>query len=375
MRQLIILFVILLSIGIVTGVAQKYLPTLGKQTESLKLPLGQEKVKVVTEESITIDIVKKQGPAVVTIAEDIPQSSSRSLFGLQAPQQDTQNEPQSIGSGFVISSDGLIVTNKHVVSQTQGTYYIITSNDKKYTVQQIYRDPSNDVAILKINPSENHEKLTTIVMGDSSNLQVGQYVIAIGTALGEFRNTVTTGVISGLGRGITAGSSFSGDAEQLDDVVQTDAAINPGNSGGPLLNSSGQVIGVNTAVSGNGENIGFAIPINAIKDSLKTFNETGKFERAYLGVAYKVISRDVALLNDVPEGVYVQQVVSGSPAEKAGIQSGDIITKIEGQRLSDTVTLSSLIGKKKIGDSISITVYRDNTSLDVTAKLENGTDQ
>jgi serine protease Do len=331
-----------------------------------------------------VDIVKKSGPSVVTIAEEIsPDRRSGafnfgpfSIFGVPEEEQDSPTEPQGIGSGFIIDKEGLILTNKHVVSGVENNYQIVTNNDKKYNVQQIYRDPLNDIAILKINPGQNPgTNLVPIELGDSAKLQVGQYVVAIGTALGEFRNTVTTGVISGLGRGITAGSPFEGYVERLDNVIQTDAAISPGNSGGPLLNSSGQVIGVNTAVSRSGQNIGFAIPINVIKDSLKNFNETGRFERPYLGVAYRLISRDVALLNDLPEGAYVQQVIEGSSADKAGILPGDIITKLDGQKVNENMQLSTFIAKKKIGDTIIITLFRDGETTDVRAILESAPQQ
>ncbi|HSX40650.1 MAG TPA: trypsin-like peptidase domain-containing protein, partial [Candidatus Saccharimonadales bacterium] len=252
-----------------------------------------------------------------------------------------------------------------------------TSDEKTYTVQKIYRDPLNDIAILKIDPAENAGKtLQPVAMGDSSHLQVGQFVIAIGTALGEFRNTVTTGVISGLGRGITAGDEFAGFAERLDNVIQTDAAINPGNSGGPLLNSSAQVIGINTAVAQSGQNIGFALPINVVKDSLDNFNQNGQFNRPYLGVAYKMLDRDTAIANDVVAGAYVQSVVKGSPAEKAGLRQGDIITKADGKSLQDGKTeLASIIGGKKVGDSVSLTIWRNGKTTDVTATLTSAPNQ
>ena len=177
---------------------------------------------------------------------------------------------QNIGSGFIVSPDGLIITSKHVVSDTGATYKIITNDNKTYNVEKIYRDPSNDVAILKINPPSG-TKLTPLSLGDSTNLTLGQTVIAIGTSLGEFTNTVTSGIVSGLGRGITAGSPFQGYVEKLDNAIQTDAPINPGNSGGPLLNSSGQVIGINTAIAQNGQNIAFAIPVNVIKTVLTRY--------------------------------------------------------------------------------------------------------
>ncbi len=382
MKRLVVLIVILIVIfGLASGV-QKYIPLMLRfvsENIQVNIPQGKEKIKIVTEESITIDIVKKAGPSVVTIAEEFVPQLNRNFpfdfspfFGFQFPneQNPRSNQPQSIGSGFIISSDGMIVTNKHVVSDTGSKYQIITSNDKKYNVTKIYRDSLNDVALLKIDVNENSgATLKPINMGDSSNLQVGQYVIAIGTALGEFRNTVTTGVVSGLGRGITAGSPFEGFAEKLDNVIQTSAAINPGNSGGPLFNSSGQVIGVNTAVSESGQNIGFAIPINVIKDSLNNFNQTGQFNRPYLGVAYKMISRDIAILNNLPGGAYVQSVVGDSPADKSGILVRDIIVGVDGQRIDENNQLSSVIGKNGVGDKIKISLCRDGETIDVEATL------
>lgn len=383
MRRLIVLVLILIAILIATSAVQKYIPQVRDyiSSNSKVEPVQKESVKIVTEESITTNIVKKVGPSVVTVSgENISQPDSRlpydfgPFFGFQFPndpEQQQPEEPQDIGSGFIVSSDGLIVTNKHVVSDTEMKYQIVTSDDKKYTVQKIYRDPLNDVAILKIDTNENAGSiLKPIELGDSSHLQVGQYVAAIGTALGEFRNTVTTGIISGLGRGITAGSPFEGSVERLDNVIQTDAAINPGNSGGPLLNSSGDVIGVNTAVSSSGQNIGFAIPINVIKDSLKNFNQTGQFNRPYLGIAYRMISKDIAILNDMPEGAYVQNVIKDSAADKAGVKKGDIVIKIDGQRIDAEHQLSSEIAKKKVGDNVTLTIFRDKETKDLQATLE-----
>lgn len=378
MKKLVVLVLLLLALF--------GLSSISKNNSSLKDPLkATEKVKVITEESVTIDIVKKAGPSVVTIAEEVSSASNPrtnfgpfSIFGVPDTEEEEEpTEPQSIGTGFIIDEgEGLVLTNKHVVSGTEGKYQIVTSNDKKYEVIRIYRDPLNDIAILQINKAQNiGNKLMPIELGDSSNLQVGQYVIAIGTALGEFKNTVTTGVISGLGRGITAGNPYEGYVERLDNVIQTDAAISPGNSGGPLLNSTGQVIGVNTAVSSSGQNIGFAIPINVIKDSLNNFNQTGRFERPYLGIAYRLISRDVALLNDLPEGAYVQQVVEDSSADNAGIRTGDIITKLDGERLNEKMQVSTFIAKKKVGDTIVITLFRDGKTDEVKAILEKAPEQ
>lgn len=380
MRRLLVLLVILILFLALWSAAATYAPRFADMFHLPSLPTSGQPVKIITEESVTIDIVKHTGPSVVTVAEEVsPQQNTQSLnlgpfsiFGV--PQQDQgnqSNEPQAIGSGFIVSREGMIVTNKHVVSDTGGKYQIITADNKRYDVQKIYRDPLNDIAIIKIDPAQNiGSSLNPVTFGDSSNLQVGQFVVAIGTALGEFRNTVTTGVVSGLGRGVTAGDEFQGFTEQLNNVIQTSAAINPGNSGGPLVNSSDQVIGINTAVAQNGQNIGFALPVNVVKDSLNNFNQTGQFNRPYLGVAYKFITKDLAIVNNLPQGAYVQEVVQGSPADQAGLKAGDVITKFEDKIINDTNnSLAGLISQKKVGDSITMTVLRDNKTLQVTATL------
>jgi len=379
MRKVIFL-IILIALGLLvwSQIAKKKfkLPNL----PYVQLSRSTQTVKVVTEESVTVDAVKSVSPSVVTIVaqgEVSQQSYNVGPFSIfMGPEGQGSNTTESIGSGFIVDRDGLIITNKHVVSDTQAKYQVVTDSNKKYDVQKIYRDPLNDIAILKIDPNQNPgSNLPTVTLGDSSHLQVGSYVIAIGTALGEFRSTVTTGVISGLGRGITTGNEFSGYVEKLDNVIQTSAAINPGNSGGPLVNSSGKVIGVNTAVAQNGQNIGFALPINVIKDSLNNFNQTGQFNRPYLGVAYKTISKTVALLNNVPEGAYIQTVVGGSPADKAGVQQGDIIVNIDNVRLTEGFELASVLEKKKVGDTINILVWRDNKTIPLKAILVSAPNQ
>ncbi|OGH17921.1 MAG: hypothetical protein A3C22_01085 [Candidatus Levybacteria bacterium RIFCSPHIGHO2_02_FULL_37_10] len=362
MRKLILIVAILLfSLGIWNSVSS-YLPNLAKVIEK-KGVNSLEKVKIVSEESAVIDIVEKVSPSVVTVGIE-----SRIInfdpFDIFSRPQATQQE-QNIGSGFVVSADGLIVTNKHVVD-VPGKYKVITNDGKKYDVKSIYRDPINDIAIVKINATE----LKPVEMGDSSRVKVGQLVVAVGTPLGEFRGSVTKGIVSGIGRGITAGSAFEEFAEKLDDVIQTDAAINPGNSGGPLVNSIAQVIGVNTAVASGAENIGFALPINIIKDSIKNFNKNGQFNRPYLGIAYKTLSRDAAILNNVPQGAYVQDVVPESPAEKAGIARGDIITKINGKKIEgENGEVANTIAVRKIGDTIALSVWRDGKTLEIKAAL------
>lgn len=380
MRRLIVLLTLLFFFLALWSGIFSYLQSKNPTNPLIK---PRETVKVVSEESVTINVVKEVGPSVVTVSELAPTQSSQvnpfSLFDIPSQVPSQQTQPVSIGSGFIVNADGYIVTSKHVVADSgQGvSYQVITSNDKKYSVKNVYRDPLNDIAILKVDPLENPgENLRPVVLGDSSKLQVGQFVVAIGTALGEFKNTVTTGVISGLGRGITAGDQFQGLAERLDNVIQTDAAINPGNSGGPLVNSSSQVIGINTAVSVNGQNIGFALPISVVKDSLSNFNQHGQFERPFLGVAFKIISRDVALLNSVVEGGYVQSVVQNSPAQKAGIRAGDIIISVDGQRIAQGQgDLAKIIATHKVGDSISIDYWRDGKTLNAKATLESAPNQ
>jgi len=331
-----------------------------------------ETQRILREESVVIDVAEKVGPSVVTVGvvktTSIFEPFRISPFGVEIfPQEREETVEQDIATGFIISADGLVVTNKHVVSEIDASYRIVTKDDKTLEIKKIYRDPVNDLAILKIEASG----LTPVEMGDSDKLKVGQFVIAIGTALGEFRHTVTTGVISGLGRGITAGSPLEGYVERIDNVIQTDAAINPGNSGGPLLNSAGQVIGVNVAIAAAGENIGFAIPINIVKESIENFEKTGRFARPFLGIRYRMISRELALLNEVPQGAYVVEVVEGSAADKAGIKAGDIITKFDGQQVREEEGgLAKLINTKKIGDRIELVIWRNGEEIKTTAVLE-----
>lgn len=373
---LVALLIVLVGVGVSSGL-------LGLNWEKLKVKAPtslqqEETIKILNEESVVINVVDKVSPSVVTIGISKTQNVGQifeinpfdpfSIFK-QVPQKPEKIE-QDIGTGFIVSSDGMIVTNKHVVADAQAKYRVITKDDRTYQVVKVYRDPVNDLAILKIDPPAGGQGLKPVELGDSSKLKVGQMAIAIGTALGEFRNTVTTGVISGLGRGITAGSPFEGYVERLDNVIQTNAAINPGNSGGPLLNSKGQVIGVNVAMAQGSQNIGFAIPINVIRESLDNFNKTGKFSRPYLGIRYKMIGKDLALLNEVPEGAYVQEAVAGSPAEKAGVKDGDIIIKIDGQKIVEKDGgLAKIIVGKKVGEKIELTIWREGKEIKVSVTL------
>ena len=330
--------------------------------------------KVLKEESVVIDVVSNVGPSVVTVG--IVQKARPSFdlfdpfgfFGLPKGGDNQEPVEEDIGSGFIVSNEGLIVTNKHVVSDTTATYQVFLSDNKAYPVEKVYRDPVNDIAILKI--SAPADQLKPVELGDSSSLRVGQFVVAIGTALGEFRNTVTQGVISGLGRGITAGSPFEGYIENIDGVIQTDAAINPGNSGGPLVNSISQVIGVNTAVARGAQNIGFSIPINIVKETLDNFNNTGQFTRAFLGVRTRYIDQKEAISKGWVQGAGVIEVISGSAAEEGGVKEGDIVKSVDGEKIDSADSLARIISKKKVGETVKIVVWRNEEEVPLQATLK-----
>lgn len=362
---ILLLIVILITGGVVLGIF------LSKNIIKPKT-ITETKIEVVDEETVVTRVVEKANDSVVTVAisKDVLNNSLdvfRQMFGVYEEKVESTNIERDIGTGFIINEDGLIVTNKHVVSDLGAKYKVVIGKDETVEVVNIYRDPVNDLAIIKVNKSG----LKPVEMGDSSKLKVGQTVIAIGTALGEFRSTVTKGVISGLGRGITAGGVGIG-MEKLEDVIQVDAAINSGNSGGPLFDSSGKVIGVNVAVSQGGQNIGFALPINLVKQSVDNFKTTGEFDRPYLGVSYQIVSKEAALLNEVPAGAYIQSVIDGSPAQKGGLKIGDIITEIDGKKIIDMkdTSIAGIVNQKKIGDLLKIKYFRDKTETELEVKLE-----
>jgi serine protease Do len=328
-------------------------------------------------ETSVISIADQSSASVVTISVKTKRAALNrlnpfgGLFGFGFDTAPSPSEPeeikQDIGTGFVVDEKaGLIVTNRHVISDTDVEYLVIDKDGTEYPVKNIYRDPTNDIGIVRIDA----QLKSALNLGDSDQLKVGQSVIAIGTALGEFRHTVTTGVISGLGRGITAGDGFGFSSEKLDNVIQTDAAINPGNSGGPLIDSQGSVIGVNVAVAGNAQNIGFAIPINIVREILKNFNETGKFERPFMGIQYQIIPQKTAIMNELPEGAYLVAVTENSSASDAGLQAEDIITKFDGKELKESDDLAAMINLKKIGDKVEVEYWRNNEKKTVTVTLK-----
>ncbi len=345
-------------------------------------------------EAAVMAAVKKASPAVVSIviSEQVPVVEQcpynpfgdlppefQQLFGsstdMTAPCDTGKTELQEVGggSGFIISSDGLILTNKHVVSDTGASYTVITNDGKKHVAKVLARDPSQDFAVVKIDATG----LPTVNLGDSDGLQLGQTAIAIGNALGQFSNTVSVGVVSGLERTVTASDEADGQQETIKGVIQTDAAINPGNSGGPLLDLQGDVIGINTAVASDAQSIGFAIPINRAKHDIDSVRTTGNILSPYLGVRYLVITADIVKQQNLPvsNGALVRgssdgpAVQSGSPAAKAGIQAEDIIEKVDGQQLDADHVLGDVISGYNVGDVVTLTINRGGKEMTLQVTL------
>lgn len=316
-----------------------------------------------TEGSIA-EVANRVAPGVVSI---ITESRSTGFFG----QSSTQT---SAGTGMIVTQDGYVLTNKHVVDGANSIKVVLDSGETYDKVTLVGTDPLNDVAYLKINDVNN---LPTVTLGDSKTLSAGQQVIAIGNALGQYQNTITSGIISGTGRSLTAYSSDYSSSENLTDMIQTDAAINSGNSGGPLVNAAGEVIGINTATSSDADGIGFAIPISSVKGMLKNIIENNSANRAYLGVYYVNITPDVAVTYDLPvtSGAYLQASTSGGaiitdgPGEKAGLKDKDIITKVNGVEVGKAGTVSSLIGEYAPGDTVQLTILRDGQEKTINLTL------
>lgn len=284
------------------------------------------------------------------------------LFEFRVPQfrqKGTEKREVGGGTGFVVSRDGLVLTNNHVVSDTDAEYTVLFNDGSKVSANVLGRDSVLDIAIIKVNRVD----LASLSLGDSSAIKIGQTAIAIGNALGEFRNTVSVGVISGLARTVTA--SGGGQSEVLRNVIQTDAAINRGNSGGPLLNLKGEVVGVNTAVVIGAENIGFAIPINSAKKIITDIKTIGRISTPFLGVRYR-ITTDGALLVSDKSG---PAIVPGSPAEKAGLKESDIIAEMNGERITFENPLALILREHRAGDTVTLKVMRQDAELTLKAVL------
>lgn len=324
---------------------------------------------VLEEESAITDVIKKVSPAVVSIVVSKDITTLNPFFGLQ--REGVQQV--GAGTGFFVSADGLILTNKHVVSDSRAQYTVVTNDGKKYDARVVSQDPSNDLAIVKVEMSN----APYLAFADSTDLQLGQHVIAIGNSLGQFQNTVTTGVVSGLSRSIVAGDRTG--SEQLEGVIQTDAAINPGNSGGPLLNLAGQVVGINTAVSQEGQLVGFAIPSIDAKLALDSYLRTGKIVRPFIGVRYMLLNaataeemnlqRDYGALLIRGDGTANFAVSPGSPADRAGLKEGDIILEVNGSRIDEDNPLPKVLKSFKPGERISVKVFSDETEKTIPLTL------
>ena len=326
-------------------------------------------------------VVESEGDAISKLAADI----APSVVSIVTTQTSTVNSvffgsqdytTQAAGTGVIISKDGLIITNKHVIPDGTTKVTVVLNDGTEYdNATVVDRDPTNDIAFLKLNNAKN---LSAAKIGDSTNLKIGTKVIAVGNALGQFQNTVTAGIISGLDRSITASESSDGtNAETLTGLLQTDAAINSGNSGGPLVTYDGKVIGINTAIAQNADSIGFAIPSDAFVGDITSVLKNGKIEKPYLGVYYTTITKALAKEKNlvVDNGALIgadnqNPTVSGSPADKAGIKSGDIITKVDNISLDEHNTLSAVIGRYQVGDSVKLTILRDGKEITLNVKLE-----
>jgi serine protease Do len=403
--SLLFLILVALLAGTLGGIfiSTYYYKEIEKIFSKLKIEIPQRKVEKIekpeesapylpqtSQEEAIIKVVKEASPAVVSviITKDIPKlklyyeepfKEFEEFFGIpfefKIPQWKQEGyEKQEIGGGtaFFISEDGMLLTNAHVVSDKEAEYTVLTNDGKKYPAKVLARDTVRDLAILKVEGGP----FPTLKLGDSDKLQIGQTVIAIGNALGEFRNTVSVGVISGLGRTITA--SGGGIIETIEDVIQTDAAINRGNSGGPLLNLKGEVIGVNFAMAAGAENIGFAIPINKAKKDIEQVKKMGKIVFPFLGVRYVIITDEIQKENKLPVnyGAWIVKgekgesaIFPGSAAEKAGLKEGDIILEFNGEKITSQNPLAKIIMKYNPGDKVTLKVLRQNKEFSVEVIL------
>lgn len=379
---------ILILIGILFALIKTNILSLNNVVDNISTSQSDKVVKTgsAAEESQVIDTVAKANPAVVSIiiSKDVPIVEQYSpfdyLFGVPDNMQQNQNgttEKQEIGggSGFFVSADGYIVTNNHVISDSTAEYTVMTNDMKKYTAKILASDSSLDVAILKVDGKD----FPFLSFADSDTIKLGQTAIAIGNVLAEYQNSISMGIVSGLSRSITAGDG-GGSSEQLDGVIQTDAAINPGNSGGPLLDIRGYVIGVNVAIENGAENIGFALPSNTVKTIADSVMKNGEIVKPYLGVRYTQITETVKKENNltVDYGVIVSKgdtadslaVIPGSPADKAGIEENDIILEVDGVKLDNNKSLVSIIRQKEVGQTVTLKIIHNGETKDVKVQLE-----
>ena len=332
-----------------------------------------------------IKIIKKVMPAVVSISiskslEEIEKEIPPELWNFLPFEHHHLDIPEEMidpqgkvkiggGSGFIVNSNGTILTNKHVIVDPKAEYTVITDDDRKFNAKVLARDPIDDVAILKIEA----KNLPIVELDDSNNLELGEEVLAIGNALGMFKNTVSSGIISGLSRSIRAATGPQLPMQELRGLIQTDADINPGNSGGPLVNLNGEAIGINTAIVFGAQNLGFAIPISYAKRDLKDLEKHGRIRRPLLGLRYITIDENLKAKMKLPvdsgalvlgQGQTAPAVIPNSPADKAGIKEKDIIIGVDGKQLSVKNTIQDVLEKKEVNDILVLTILRNNKKTD-----------
>jgi len=369
-----------------------YLSEINIELPGVTKIIEKEYIPQTTQEQAIIKVVEDYSPAVVSIivTKDVPiiEQYYYNPFYFQLPQylqQGTEKREVGGGSGFLVSKEGMVITNKHVVLDEEADYTVFTNDGKSYPAKVLAKDPFQDLAILKIDQEKIVDEygnftlmsFPVVKLGDSDSLQMGQMVIAIGNVLGEFRNSVSVGVVSGLGRTITAeGGGF---VETIEDVIQTDAAINRGNSGGPLLNLKGEVIGINTAMIQEAQSIGFAIPINKAERDIEQVKKIGRIVYPLLGIRYVPVTEKIKEDNNLPVsyGAWITQGAGGEPAvypdsaaEKAGLQEGDIILEFEGERITAENTLAKMIQKHEPEDEVVLKILREGEEEEMTAILE-----
>lgn len=378
--------VVSLLFGFIGGIAALYLAPQGidnpfgrtqnQQTEQSYQP-------TTTMEELVISLARTQSDSVVAVVatKDLPQFERCFISpfpGIQIPNMcetgDTEPQEISAGSGFV-AGENLVVTNKHVVADPSADYVVVTHDNRRLSAEVLARDPVEDLAILRVTDLG----IDPLTLGNSDSVVVGQMAVAVGNALGEFENSFSLGIISGLSRTITASGSAGTESEVLRKVIQTDAAINPGNSGGPLFNLRGEVIGVNVARAQGADNVGFAVPINRIKRSLEQATTTGKVTFPFLGVRFVIINNDVQETGDLPVnyGALIQSgdsgeaaITAGSPADKAGLTAGDIILEVQGEKVTEDNPLGDIINHYAVGDTVSVLILRDDRQLVMNITLE-----
>jgi len=350
-------------------------------------------VSNISAEQAVIDTVKNVSPSVVSIviSKNVPVYEQQfidpfgglSPFSIQLPQQiqnGTQYQEIGAGSGFIVSADGLVLTNKHVVSDNQADYTVYTNDGQKYKAKVLALDPVQDLAVIKIqSPSTGSgQAFKPVVLGDSAGVQIGQTAVAIGNALGQFDNTISVGVVSGLGRTISASDQIGSVSETLEGIIQTDAAINSGNSGGPLLNLKGEVIGINTAMAQGAQSIGFALPINLAKKDIEQVSKTNKIVYPFLGVRYVLIDETIKQKYklSVDAGAYVTKgpggesaISAGSAAAKAGIKEKDVILSINGEKITTKNSMATIIQKYNAGDKVTLHILRGDKEQDIEVTL------